>query len=99
MWQWIKDGSINFKELERVENIVDNIIKESPDCLITKVDFSHLSFDGFPTQRRRRLQSEIKKRYRNAGWKIEMVLGEELDSTDYMILTGKNKKNGANNNI
>ena len=97
----LTEEEINY--VDKIESYIDDKItssfnndKVSIDLLIASFEWNPFTKDTRTIEYKRRvkMQQELEKRYKKAGWKIKIVLDEGLDGPnfqgpDYWILSGK----------
>jgi hypothetical protein len=105
-----KDNApLNDEELAHVENVEkyidEEILKKFGTNPKINIDLSVASFRYDPANkitnyqevRRGKMQAEIEKRYKNAGWRVsyhfdDMLDGPNMSGSDYMILEKKTRE-------
>jgi len=94
----ILDGALNQEELKLVketEDYIDSVIRDKKSDEVY-IDYTYVNFNYHPklknqtqslhSKRKFKMTEELKKRYKNAGWKMRDSNSDDF-APDYLILS------------
>lgn len=95
----ILDGELTQEELKLVketEDYIDSIIREKKSNEVY-IDYAYVNFSYHPKlkneakslhqRRKSKMTEELKKRYKNAGWKMRDSISDDNFGSYYLILS------------